>query len=122
MVVESAAEKSDQAHCIKRLTEYSCWANAAWIDFVEKTRPADEFLVNRMSHILRGEDAWFRRMAGVGVDPNVWSVLTFAQMRERLAQHCDVYESLGSDLSRVIDYTRFTGEKYPHRYPTSWCI
>jgi uncharacterized damage-inducible protein DinB len=40
-------------------------------------------------------------------------VLTFEQMRERLAQHCDVYESLlRSDLSRVVDYTRFTGEKY----------
>ena len=66
-----------------------------------------------MSHILLGEDAWFRRMAGVAVDPNVWSVLPFDQMRERLAQHCDVYESLlRSDLTRVVDYTRFTGEKY----------
>ena len=113
MVVESAGEKSDQTHCIKRLTEYSCWANAAWLDFIEKTRPVDEFLVKRMSHILLGEDAWFGRMAGVRVDPSVWSVLTFDQMRERLAQHGDVYESLlRSDLSRVVDYTRFTGEKY----------
>jgi uncharacterized damage-inducible protein DinB len=113
MVVESSGEKSDPTHCLKRLTEYSCWANGAWINFVETVGPSDEFLVKRMSHILLGEDAWFRRMAGVGADPNVWSVLTFEQMRERLAQHCDVYESLlRSDLSRVVDYTRFTGEKY----------
>jgi uncharacterized damage-inducible protein DinB len=113
MVVESGGEKSDPTHCIRRVTEYSCWANSAWIDFIEKTNPADEFLLKRMSHILLGEDAWFRRMAGVAVDPNVWSVLTFDQMRERLAQHRDVYESLlRSDLTRVVDYTRFTGEKY----------
>jgi uncharacterized damage-inducible protein DinB len=113
MVVESGGEKSDPTHCIRRVTEYSCWANSAWIDFIEKTNPADEFLLTRMSHILLGEDAWFRRMAGIAVDPNVWSVLTFDQMRERLAQHGDVYESLlRSDLTRVVDYTRFTGEKY----------
>ena len=62
MVVESGAEKSNQAHWIKRLTEYSCWANGAWINFIERVDPADEFLVKRMSHILLGEDAWFRRM------------------------------------------------------------
>jgi uncharacterized damage-inducible protein DinB len=113
MVVESGGEKSDPTHCIRRVTAYSCWANSAWIDFIEKTNPADEFLLKRISHILLGEDAWFRRLAGVVVDPNVWSVLTFDQMRERLAQHCDVYESLlRSDLTRVVDYTRFTGEKY----------
>jgi uncharacterized damage-inducible protein DinB len=113
MEVERGGEKSDATDCIKRLTEYSCWANEAWINFIERVGPADEFLVKRMSHILLGEDAWFGRMAGVGADPNVWSVLTFAQMRERLAQHCDVYDSLlRSDLSRVVDYTRFTGEKY----------
>ena len=113
MVVESGREKSDPPHWCRRLTEYSCWANAAWIDFIEKTRPADEFLLKRMSHILLGEDAWFRRIAGATVDPHVWSVLTFEQMRERLAQHRDVYESLLlGDVTRVIDYTRFTGEKY----------
>jgi uncharacterized damage-inducible protein DinB len=113
MIVESGGEKSDATHCIKRLTEYSCWANEAWINFIERVGPADEFLLKRMSHILLGEDAWFRRMAGVGTDPNVWSVLTFDQMRERLAQHCDVYDSLlRSDLSRVVDYVRFTGEQY----------
>lgn len=113
MIVESRGEKSDPTHCIKRLTDYSCWANDAWITFIEKVGPADEFLLKRMSHILLGEDAWFRRMAGVSVDPDVWTMLTFDQMREYLAQHCDVYESLlRSDLSRVVDYTRFTGEQY----------
>src|SRR5262245_134180 len=113
MVVESGREKCDPPHWCRRLTEYSCWANAAWIDFIEKTRPADEFFLKRMSHILLGEDAWFRRIAGATVDPHVWSVLTFEQMRERLAQHRDVYESLLlGDVTRVIDYTRFTGEKY----------
>src|SRR4030095_24027 len=107
MVVESGGEKSDPIHCIRRLTEYSCWANGAWINFIEKVGPSDEFLLRRMSHILLGEDAWFGRMAGGGVDRNVWTVLTFDQMRERLAQHCGVYQSLlRSDLSRVVDYTR----------------
>jgi uncharacterized damage-inducible protein DinB len=113
MVVESGGEQREPAHGIKRLTEYSCWANAAWIDFIEKARPADDFLVKRMSHILLGEDAWFRRIEGGTVDPDVWSVLTFAQMRERLAKHRDVYQSLlRHDLSHVVDYTRFSGEKY----------
>jgi len=118
MVVERGGEKSDPTHGLKRLTEYSCWANEAWINFIEKADPADEFLVTRMSHILLGEDAWFQRIAGVGVDRNVWSVLTFDQMRKRLAQHHDMYESLlRSDLSRVVDYVRFTGERY--RSPVS---
>jgi uncharacterized damage-inducible protein DinB len=113
MVIEGGGDQSEPTHGLKRLTEYSCWANAAWIDFIEQVGPRDEFLLKRMSHILLGEDAWFRRIAGGAVDPNVWAVLTFDQMREYLAQHCDVYESLlRSDLNRVVDYTRFTGEKY----------
>jgi uncharacterized damage-inducible protein DinB len=113
MVVEGGSEKSDPAHGIKRLTEYSCWANEAWINLIEKVGPADEFLVKRMSHILLGEDAWFQRMAHVAVERDVWSILTFDQMRERLAQHRNVYDSLlRSDLSRVVEYMRFTGERY----------
>ena len=113
MVVESGGEQSEPTHYVTRLTAYSCCSNQAWINFIEKVGPADAFLVKRMSHILLGEDAWFRRTVGVDVDPNVWSVLTFDQMRERLAQHRDVYDSLvRGDLSRVVDYVRFTGEKY----------
>jgi uncharacterized damage-inducible protein DinB len=113
MVEESGGEQSEPTHYITRLTAYSCWANAAWIKFIEKARPTDDFLGKRMSHILLGEDAWFARIAGGVVDPNVWSLLTFDQMRDRLAQHCDVYDSLlRSDLSRVVGYVRFTGEKY----------
>jgi hypothetical protein len=113
MVVHGGGEKSDPTHSIRRLTEYSCWANDAWIDFIEKNRPSDQFLLERISHILSGEDVWFRRIDGVPVDSNVWSVLTFDQMRERLAQHRDLYGSLlGGDVTRVVDYTRFTGEKY----------
>jgi uncharacterized damage-inducible protein DinB len=113
MVVEGGGEKSDPTHSIRQLTEYSCWANGAWIDFIERNRPSDQFLLERISHILSGEDVWFRRIAGAPVDSNVWTVLTFDQMRERLAQHRDVYDSLlRADVSRVVDYTRFTGEKY----------
>jgi len=113
MVVERGSDKSEPTHYVKRLTEYSCWANAVWIDFIEKVGPSDEFLLKRMSHILLGEDAWFQRMAHVAVERNVWSILTFEQMRERLAQHRDVYDSLlRSDLSRVVEYVRFTGERY----------
>ena len=113
MVIESGGQQSEPTHGIKRLTEYSCWANAAWIDFIEQARPSDDFLVRRMSHILLGEDAWFQRIAGVGVDRDVWNILAFEQMRERLARHRDMYESLlRSDLSRVVDYVRFTGERY----------
>jgi len=113
MVEESGGEQSEPTHYITRLTAYSCWANAAWIEFIEKARPTDDFLVKRMSHILLGEDAWFARIAAGVVDPHVWSLLTFDQMRERLAQHRDVYDSLlRSDLSRVVGYVRFTGEKY----------
>ena len=113
MVVEGGGEKSDPTHRIRRLTEYSCWANGAWIDFIESNRPSDQFLLARMSHILFGEDVWFRRIDGVPVGANVWSVLTFEQMRERLARHRAVYDSLlRADVTRVVDYTRFTGEKY----------
>jgi len=113
MVVDSGREKGEPTHYVKRLTEYSCWANAAWIDFIEKVGPADEFLVTRMTHILLGEEAWFQRIAGAAVDPTLWSVVRFDEMRERLARHRDTYESLlRTDLSRVVDYVRFTGEKY----------
>lgn len=118
MVIERGGEQSDPAHHITRLTEYSCWANAAWIDFIEQHRPSDEFLVRRMSHILLGEDAWFRRIADDAPDRNVWTVLPFDEMRRRLARHREVYETLlRGDLMRVVDYTRFTGEKY--RSPVS---
>jgi uncharacterized damage-inducible protein DinB len=113
MIVDGGGEKSDPTHYISRLTAYSSWANGVWIDFIERNRPADEFLAGRMTHILLGEDAWFRRIASSPVDPNVWSAFTFHQMRERLANHRDMYDSLlRGDLHRVVEYTRFTGEKY----------
>ena len=64
MVIERRGEESEPTHGIKRLTAYSCWANEAWIDFVETVDPTDEFLLKRMSHILLGEDAWVGRIAG----------------------------------------------------------
>jgi hypothetical protein len=56
MVVERGGEKSDPTHGLKRLTEYSCWANEAWINFIEKVGPVDPIntdfiqfcLVNRL--------------------------------------------------------------------------
>jgi uncharacterized damage-inducible protein DinB len=98
---------------VQKLTQYSLWANGGWIDFIEGQRPSDEFLVKRMSHILLGEDAWFRRIADDPLDSDVWRVLTFSGMRDRLSKHRDVYDRLlAGDVSRVIDYTRFSGEKY----------
>jgi hypothetical protein len=44
MVVERGGEQSDPAHYIKRLTQYSCWANAAWIDFIERNRSSESVI------------------------------------------------------------------------------
>jgi hypothetical protein len=49
MVVEGGGEKSDPTHGIRQLTEYSCWANGAWIDFIERNRPSDQFLLERIA-------------------------------------------------------------------------
>jgi uncharacterized damage-inducible protein DinB len=98
---------------LQKLTRYSLWANGSWIDFIEQQRPSDDFLVKRMSHILLGEDAWFRRIAADPVDRDVWKALTFGEMRERLAHHRGAYDKLlAGDTARVINYRRFTGEMY----------
>ena len=49
MVVGGGGEKSDPTHGIRQLTEYSCWANGAWIDFIERNRPSDQFLLERIA-------------------------------------------------------------------------
>jgi uncharacterized damage-inducible protein DinB len=103
MVIERSAEESEPTHFVKRLAQYSCWANAEWITFIERHAPSDEFLVKRMSHILLGEDAWFRRIRSEPLDPDVWAVLTFNQMRDRLARHRDTFETLlGTNLTSMV--------------------
>ena len=98
---------------LSKLVRHCTWANEAWIDFIASTVPTDEYLLQRMSHILLGEQAWFQRLDGSDPDRNIWNVMAIPQLRDKQKEHERVYaESLNGDLGRVIKYTRFTGEPY----------
>jgi uncharacterized damage-inducible protein DinB len=98
---------------LSKLVLHCTWANEAWVDFIASNFPTDEYLLQRMSHILLGEQAWFQRLAGSDPDRNIWNVMALSQVRDKQREHQRVYaEFLNGDLGRVIDYTRFTGERY----------
>lgn len=69
--------------------------------------------MQRMSHILHGERAWFQRIAGREPDREIWNTLNVTELREILDHHERTYSALlQGDLQRVVAYTRFTGERY----------
>jgi uncharacterized damage-inducible protein DinB len=88
------------------------WANRAWLEFIAGTPSSDEWLWQRLSHILLGERAWFQRIHGDAPDRQIWTRLPHPEL-ERLADaHDRLYaECLAGDLARVIAFQRFTGEK-----------
>jgi uncharacterized damage-inducible protein DinB len=96
-----------------KLVRHCTWANGAWIDFIADNCPADEYLLQRMSHILLGEQAWFQRLDGRDPDRRIWNVMAMPELREKQKEHQGIYaESMNGDLGRVIEYARFTGERY----------
>ena len=98
---------------LSRLVRHSNWANEAWIDFIAGNCPTDEYLLQRMSHILLGEQAWFQRLDGKDPDRDIWNVMTIPQLRHKHKEHQSIYtQSLSGDLGRIVEYTRFTGERY----------
>ena len=101
---------------LAKLTEHSLWANELWLGFIESNFPDDEFLLKRMGHILLGEQAWFRRIAGEEPDRNIWRLMTVPELREMHRLHRVVYGGLlaggNESLERTLDYKRFTGEEY----------
>jgi uncharacterized damage-inducible protein DinB len=98
---------------LPKLLHHSSWANEAWIRFVSDACPSDEYLVTRLSHILHGERAWLRRVAGEEPDRDIWSPMTIPHLLEVHGDHRTVIARLlGEDLGRVVSYRRFTGEAY----------
>jgi uncharacterized damage-inducible protein DinB len=98
---------------LSKLIRHCNWANEAWIDFIGRKCPTDEYLLQRMSHILLGEQAWFQRLDGADPDPSLWNLMTIPQLRDKQKEHQQIYARvLNGDLNRVVGYTRFTGERY----------
>ncbi len=103
---------------LARLTQHSIWANARLVDFLIEKNVADEQILKLASHIALGERAWFQRIDGEPVNPDIFEVMNFEDLRELFQKHAGIYERLvKGDLSRVISYTRFTGES--HQSPIS---
>lgn len=100
------------------VVRYGIWANATWIRFIGEHCPTDEELLRLTSHVLLGERAWFRRIAGEEPEREIWRVMTVPNLLEMHEAHRAIYLALlEGDLARVIAYTRFTGEEY--RSPVS---
>ena len=98
---------------LERLVRHSIWANESWIAFIAEKLAADEYLLKRMSHILLGEQAWFQRIRGEVPDRQIWRTFDVDALKVLQKHHRSIYEELLlGELDRVIDYQRFTGEKY----------
>jgi uncharacterized damage-inducible protein DinB len=98
---------------LAKLVAHTQWANRAWLGFVAEKTPADEWMWQRISHILLGERAWFQRIAGETPDRQIWLRLDSARLEELLDAHGRIYaDLLAGDLTRVIAFQRFTGEQY----------
>ena len=97
---------------LEKLIRHNQWANETWIRFVADQAPSDGFLLGRMSHILLAEQVWLQRIDGEQPRLGVWEALTVPQLLERHAVHAAVFNRLLSeDGTRVVSYTRFTGER-----------
>jgi uncharacterized damage-inducible protein DinB len=93
------------------LAAYTQWANAAWLAHLQTKCPADEYLLKMLSHITKAEAAWFQRIHGQAVDKNVFEQLSLERIAQLQREHAPLYASaLGSDLARIIQYTRLNGE------------
>jgi uncharacterized damage-inducible protein DinB len=98
---------------LDKAAQHCVWANSCWIDFIAAGNGSDEYIVKRISHVLLGEQAWFQRIAGEPPDRDIWRAMSAAQLREMHRKHEGIYTRLlDDDLERVIQYQRFTGEKY----------
>jgi len=98
---------------LSKLIDHCTWANQAWVRFIADAFRSDEYLLQRMSHILLGERAWFQRLAGEEPDRDIWTLMEIPQLEQVLAEHRNVFAGLlVGDLGRVISFRRFTGEEY----------
>jgi uncharacterized damage-inducible protein DinB len=92
---------------------HSLWANESWIAFISEKFPSNNYLLQRMSHILLGEQVWFQRIRGEVLNREIWRTMDLPQLKTELDRNRDSYHELLSHTpDRVIAYQRFTGEKY----------
>ena len=98
---------------LEKQIAHSNWANRTWIRFLADVRSDDEFLLGRISHILLGERAWFQRIDGETPDRDIWRRLPAPDLIDMQSRHEEIFARiLAGDLTRVVPYTRFTGEQY----------
>jgi uncharacterized damage-inducible protein DinB/catechol 2,3-dioxygenase-like lactoylglutathione lyase family enzyme len=97
---------------LSTLVAYTQWANRAWVRFMAEHGNSDEWLWQRISHVLLGERAWFQRIQGHEPDRDIWARLALPQIEQLLEAHARTYAGhLAGDLTREIDFQRFSGEK-----------
>ncbi len=100
-------------NALPKLVAHCEWANNAWRDFIEERAASDDWLRQRISHIMLGERAWFQRIHGEEPGREIWRQLSFSELGQLAEEHHRVYaDLLTQDLTRMIAFQRFTGEKY----------
>lgn len=98
---------------LEKLVRHNIWANQAWIDTLEAGARDDTYVATMVSHLLLGEQAWFQRIRGGIVDRNIWTAMTPVEIQTLQARHVAFYEEqLAGDLTRLVPYERFGGQKY----------
>jgi uncharacterized damage-inducible protein DinB len=100
-------------NALPKLVAHCEWANNAWRDFIEARAASDDWLRQRISHIMLGERAWFQRIHGKEPGREIWRQLSFSELGQLAEEHHRVYaDLLTQDLTRMIAFQRFTGEMY----------
>ncbi|MEX2601739.1 MAG: DinB family protein [Balneolaceae bacterium] len=98
---------------LKKLIEYTLWANDNWIQFLADTQTKEPKLWIRMSHIILAEGVWFDRIKGEKPGQDIWQQLSKTQLRQLYAVHEQIYRTLpDGNVSRIISYKKFNSKEY----------
>lgn len=98
---------------LEKLVRHNAWANQVWLDALDTIAPEDEYLRRTLSHLLRGEQAWFDRINAETPNRDLWTPLSETELEVLQARHTNLSAALlAGDLDRVVPFQRVTGEQY----------
>lgn len=98
---------------LRKLVGQCVWANRQLFDYLVAEKIENPAIWRLACHIANGETAWFQRIRGEAVNPEIFRIYAADELGRILSDHQSFYEALlSSDLSRIIAYRRFNGDEY----------
>lgn len=96
---------------LERLIHQMKWANDLTLEWLAGDRKEKDAHLHLAAHILNAESVWIQRVRGVLRDKTAFTPRSLDEMvAMNAANHRDLVEIAGGDVSRPFDYALFSGE------------